>query len=159
MNRLTQLLPVLLAALLQIMPLVRNLFINPATGSGFAFILRWGIGTGATLGAYDAFSAASGTYMNSSSNLTGTVGVPMSTNINFVINGGNPADPLKDFFLLNNKPNVSGISTLPIFNGQSTNFALPPGLTFTATVVNNATNIYGVLSGTPTVAMTTNISI
>ena len=56
MKRFTRTLPVFLAAALQLMPLVRNLFVNPATGNTFAFILRWGIGTGATLGAYDACS-------------------------------------------------------------------------------------------------------
>ena len=56
MKRLTQLLPVILAAALQIMPLVRNLFINPATGNTIAFILKWGIGSAAALGTVDAVS-------------------------------------------------------------------------------------------------------
>ena len=62
MKRLTQTLPVFLAAALQLMPLVRNLFINPATGNTFAFILRWGIGTGAALGAVDAVSGATNSF-------------------------------------------------------------------------------------------------
>ena len=48
----------LLAALLQLLPLVRNIVTNPAVANSFAFILRWGIGAGAVLGSVDAVSGA-----------------------------------------------------------------------------------------------------
>ena len=159
MKRLVQTLPLLLAALLQLLPLLRNIVANPASTSTMAFILRWGIGTGAALGAVDSVSGASGTVMNSSSNLVGTVGVPMSTNINFVINGGNTADTTADYIFLNTKVNNTGTSCALLFNNATTNYALPAGLTIKCVVVNNQPNIYGLLSGTPTTAITTNISI
>jgi hypothetical protein len=49
---------VVLAALLQVLPLARTLITNPATGSTFAIILRWGIGAGAVVGSVDAVSGA-----------------------------------------------------------------------------------------------------
>lgn len=80
MKRLTRTLPLILAAALQLLPLIRNIVTSPAAGSSFAFILRWGIGAGAALGAYDAHSAATN-YFTSPTNFTGTVGVPFTNNI------------------------------------------------------------------------------
>lgn len=159
MKRFTQTFPLILAALLQLLPLLRNIVANPANASTIAFILRWGIGTGAAIGTVDAVSGASGTVMNTSSNITGTVGVPMSTNINFVINGGNTADIASDYVFVNTKVNNTGINSQLLFNNQATNLALPAGLTIKCVVVTGATNISALVSGTPTTAMTTNISI
>jgi hypothetical protein len=159
MKRIAQILPVLLALLLQAMPLLKTIIANPATGSTCAFILRWGIGGAASLGAYDTVSAASGTVMNTSSNITGTVGVFQTNTINFVINGGNTADTASDYVFLNTKVNNTGSSSPLLFNGQTTTIALPSGLTLKCVVVQNAANIYAALTGTPTTALTTNISI
>ena len=158
-QRLTQVSPILLAVALQVMPLLRNLVFNPAVRSSFAFILRWGIGTGAAMGTVDAVSGASGTVMSSSSNLVGTVGVPMSNNVVFTINGGNTASTSADFIYLNTKINNSGTSCSALLNGYTTNFAMPPGLTFKCVVVNGATSVSGIVSGTPATALTTNISL
>lgn len=159
MKRIAQILPLLLAAVLQLMPMLRNVIMNPAVGSNFAFILRWGIGTGAAIGTVDAVSGASGTVMNTSSNITGTVGVFQTNSINFVINGGNTADTASDYMFLNTKPKNAGTSSAQLFNTQTTTFALPAGLTLKCVVINNQPNIYAALTGTPTTAVTTNISI
>lgn len=159
MKRIAQIFPVLLAALLQLMPLLKTIIANPAAGSTCAFILRWGIGAAATVGAYDTVSAASGTVMNTSSNITGTVGVFQTNTINFVINGGNTAETASDYIFVNTKVNNTGVSSPTLFNGQTTTIALPAGLTLKCVVVNNQPNIYAALTGTPTTALTTNISI
>ena len=156
MKRLTRTLPLILAAALQLLPLLRNIVTSPAAGSSFAFILRWGIGSAAALGAYDAFSAASGIVMTSPTNIVGTVGVQMNTNVNIIIGGGNTAVPADGFLLTTINQSV----TSPLItNGQSTAVCLPAGLTFRCVSINNATNIYGVLSGTPTIAGKTNINV
>jgi hypothetical protein len=156
MKRLTQVLPLLLAAALQLMPLLRNLVTSPAAGSSFAFILRWGVGTAATVGAFDACSGASGTVMNTSSNITGTVGTAMNVTNNFVINGGNQATP-DDYITLSSK---NGTIVSPnLTNTMTTTVMMPPGLTYKCYSINNANNIYGVITGTPTVATATNISL
>ena len=156
MKRLTQLFPVFLAAVLQIMPLVRNLFINPAVGNSFAFILRWGIGSAVGVGAYDACSGASGTYMNTSSNIIGTVGVAMNFTNNFVINGGNTATT-DDYIYLQSWDGLA--STANLTNGMSTTFLMPVGLTIKCYSINNAANIYSVITGTPSSPTSTNLYI
>ena len=156
MKRLTRTLPLLLAAALQLLPLLRNIVTSPAASSSFAIILRWGIGAGAALGAFDACSAASGTYMNTSSNITGTVGTAMSVTNNFVINGGNTATT-SDGFILTSAGGT--ITSSFLTNSQTTTITLPSGLTFKCVSLNNAANIYGVISGTPTATAKTNISI
>ena len=146
MKRFTQTLPVILAAALQLMPLVRNLFINPATGNTFAFILRWGIGSGVAVGAVDAVSGAS-VYFTSTTNFTGTVNQPFSNSIVVSLLGtGNPA-ATSDGFTLTNILNISDHTTNFISNGKSTTNAMPPGLTFTCISINNADYIYGSITG------------
>ncbi|MEY4917944.1 MAG: hypothetical protein RL616_1857, partial [Verrucomicrobiota bacterium] len=49
----------LLAALLQLLPLVRTVFTHPIALSTFSVVLRWTLGATATLSAFDAVSAAS----------------------------------------------------------------------------------------------------
>ena len=159
MKRLTQTLPVFLAAALQLMPLVRNLFINPVTGNSFAFILRWGIGTGAALGTVDAVSGASGTYLSSSSSLVGTNSIPMTNYLTFVINGGNVADTLSDYFVLFTKTNNTGTASSLLLNNNFTNLAMPAGLIFTCLVTNGASTITGRISGTPASTGVTNITV
>ena len=139
---------VILAALLQVLPLVRTMLVNPATGNTFAFILRWGIGTGAVLGSVDAVSAATSTYTTPST-FSGTVGTAFSQNVTVSIGGGSKA-AANDYFFLS----AGTVTSTLLMNGQSTTATLPPGLTFTASWVNNATTIGGTLTGTPTAAGT-----
>ena len=61
---------IMLAALLQVLPIVRNLVTVPSAQNTFAIIMKWSIGSTAALGAYDAFSASSTPYF-----------APMQTNI------------------------------------------------------------------------------
>ena len=158
MKRYTQSFAIFLAALLQFMPLLRNILTVPTASSTMAIILRWTIGSSAAIGAYDAYSAASGTYMNTSSNITGTVGVAMNFTNNFVINGG-PGNVAAtgDGFILQTAGGT--ISSGFLTNAQSTSITMPSGLTFKCFSINNATNIYGVISGTPTGIAKTNINI
>jgi hypothetical protein len=150
MNRLFRTLPILLAASLQIMPLVRNLFINPATGSSFAFILRWGIGTAATVGAYDACSGASTVYYTTPSNYTGTVSSYFTNNVAITNNGG---DSGAYFFLTNKLGDVSPV----LSKGMTTTNCMPPGLTFKCYDLNTGGSpkpVYGAIYGTPTTPIT-----
>lgn len=68
-------LPIILAALLQLAPLYRTICTGPAVNSTFAIILKWGVGLAATLGTFDAVSAASNVYFTCPTNATGYVGV------------------------------------------------------------------------------------
>jgi len=156
MRQLPRTFPLLLAAALQLLPLLRNIVTSPAAGSSFAIILRWGIGSAAMAGAYDACSGASGIILSSPTNIVGTVGALMNTNINIIIGGGNTAVPADGFILTTIN---SSVTSPLITNGQSTAVCLPAGLTFRCVSINNATNIYGVLSGTPTIACKTNITV
>jgi hypothetical protein len=138
----------LLAALLQLLPLARNLVINPAVANSFAFILRWGIGAGAVLGSVDAVSGATSVFSTPSA-ISGTVGTALNGNVTVSIGGGNRAAS-SDYFVLS-----SGNTSSPILSsGQSTTVTLPPGLSFTASWVVGATTIGGYISGTPTTAGT-----
>jgi hypothetical protein len=153
MKRFTQILPVVLAAALQIMPLVRNFFINPATGSTIAFILRWGIGTGTALGAVDAVSGAT-TMFTSPGTFTGEAGAYMSNNVVVAIGGGHKSTS-KDYIVLQ-----AGTTTSPLLlNGQSTTVALPGGLSFTASWVTEGTTLGGYVRGTPATAGTNVVKV
>jgi len=160
MKRLTQLLPIILAAALQIMPMLRNLFINPATGNTIAFILRWGIGSAAATGMFDAVSRASGVPLTTTNHIYCTAGTYMSNNITFSIGGGNNA-VTGDYFLISTTTGT--LLAGPLLDGQSTtNGCLPPGLVFKSHIPNGATTIYGILYGTPsnTVStLTSNITV
>lgn len=58
----TQLPPVLLAALLQLAPMCRSVFLNPSgIQTGFAVVFRWIAGAGIAMGTLDAVSGASAT--------------------------------------------------------------------------------------------------
>lgn len=116
MKRLAQILPVFLAAALQLMPMVRNIFLNPAAGSSFAFILRWGIGSSAALGTVDAVSGASN-YFTSASNFTATVGVFFTNNLTILSSQGDGGALCTI--------TTNGVSSA-LGNGQSTTFGMPP---------------------------------
>ena len=137
-----------LAALLQLLPLARNLVTNPAVANSFAFILRWGIGAGAVLGAVDAVSGATSVFTTPSS-FSGTVGTVFSNNVTVSIGGGNTA-ARSDYFVVSS----GSVSSSTLTNGQSTTLTMPPGLAFTSSWVNGATTIGGYISGTPTTAGT-----
>ncbi len=142
MKRLTQTLPVFLAAALQLMPLVRNLFINPATGNTFAFILRWGIGTGAALGTVDAVSGATNAFAGTT-NLVGTINVPFSTNLVLTAPTAGDGGALCTL--------TSSTATNVLTHLQSTTNSMPKGLTFkfydwpnrTASITNVGCSITG----------------
>jgi len=138
----------LLAALLQLLPVVRTVCMSPAAGSAFAFILRWGIGTGVVLGSVDAVSGATSVFTTPAT-ISGAVGTAMSNNVTVSIGGGNNASS-SDYLIVS-----SGSTTSPLlYSGQSTAVTLPAGLSFTASWVNGATTIGGYFSGTPTAAGT-----
>ncbi|MEI6077946.1 MAG: hypothetical protein WCS94_20360, partial [Verrucomicrobiota bacterium] len=137
---------VVLAALLQVLPLARTLMTNPATASTFAIILRWGIGAGAVIGSVDAVSGATSTFTTPST-FSGAVGTTFSNNVSVSIGGGNTAAS-NDYFITSS----GSVSSTTLGNGQSTTTAMPPGLTFKASWVNNASTIGGMIYGTPTTA-------
>ena len=148
MKRLTRTLPLILAALLQLLPLVRNIVTNPAVANSFAFILRWGIGAGAVLGSVDAVSGATSVFTTPST-FSGTVGTAFNNNVTVSIGGGNQAAS-SDYFVVSS----GSTSSSTLSSGSSTTVTLPPGLSFTASWVNGASTIGGYISGTPTTAGT-----
>jgi Immunoglobulin domain len=151
-RRLTQTLPLLLAAALQVLPLLRTLFTAPSAGSNFAFILRWGIATGAALESVDAVSGASGVPLITTNHIYLTAGVYSSNNITFTIGGGNKA-ATGDYFLIST---LSGSLLATLADGKtSTNGCLPVGLIFKSHIPAGATTIYGSLYGTPVGAVST----
>ncbi len=135
---------VVLAALLQVLPLARTLMTNPATASTFAIILRWGIGAGAVIGSVDAVSGATSVFTTPST-FSGAVGTAFSNNVSVSIGGGNSA-ATSDYFYLT----AGTVKSALLSNGQTTTIDLPPGLTFKASWVNGASTIGGYISGTPT---------
>ncbi len=147
---------IVLAALLQVLPIVRNFFATPAAGSAFAFILRLGIGAGAVTGAYDSVSRASAPVVfTTPTNFTGNVGVFFTNNVAIT----NNAEGIGAFFVLTNK---LGIISSVLSNGVITTNCMPPGLVFKCIDLNNnvlpAKLIYGAIYGTPT-ALVTNLFI
>ncbi|MDR3457282.1 MAG: immunoglobulin domain-containing protein [Verrucomicrobiae bacterium] len=140
---------ILLAALLQVLPIVRNFFVNPAATSSFAFILKWGMGTAAVVGAYDAASGATNGFAGGT-NVTITINTPYTTNaILFTKTSG-------DGGALCTITNSS--STNILMNGQSTTNGMPAGISFKFIDVNSGSssfsNVYCQISGTPTQVVT-----
>ena len=144
MKQLTRYLPVLLAAGLQLLPLLRNVLATPTAANAFAIILRWGIGAGAVVGSVDAVSGATSVF-STPSTFNGSVGVAFNNKLTVSIGGSSQAAS-NDYFVLSG----GGTSSSLLMNNQSTTACLPPGLTFTATWVNGATTIGGTITGTPT---------
>ena len=150
MKRLAQILPVFLAAALQLMPMVRNFIFSPATGSSFAFILRWGIGSAAAIGSVDAVSGASN-YFSSASNFTATVGVFFTNNLTLHSSSGDGGALCTI--------TSNGVAVV-IGNSQTTNFAMPAGLKLKFIDVGASANpVYVAISGTPTTPQTNNFRI
>ena len=149
MKRLTQIFPLLLAAALQVLPLLRNIMTNPAASSSFAIILRWGIGSAAALGAVDAVSGATSSF-TSPTNFTATVGTFFSNSVTLNV-GSSVSIATSDGWILTNLFNTT-IHSAFFKDGQSTTTAIPPGLTCTTIASNNANFIYASISGTPTTA-------
>ena len=146
MNRYTRTFALLLAAALQILPLLRNIVTSPAASSSFAIILRWTIGSTAALSAVDAVSGAT-TVFTSPNTFSGSVGTYFSNNVVCSIGGGNKA-AADDYFYLQSGTVTSAL----LLNGQTTTVTLPPGLIFKSSWVNGATTIGGIIYGTPTTA-------
>jgi hypothetical protein len=146
MKGLTRTLPLILAAALQLLPLLRTIITSPAAGSSFAIILRWGIGAAAALGAVDAVSGATSAFTTPST-FSGSVGTIFSNNVTVSIGGGNTAAS-SDYFVV-----TAGTTSSPaLANSQTTTIGMPPGLSFQASWVNRASTIGGFIYGTPTTA-------
>jgi len=138
----------LLAALLQILPLVRTVFTHPAVTSTWAIVFRWAIGGTAAIGAFDSVSGATSVFTTPSA-FSGAVGTPFSANVTVSIGGGNTANS-SDYLYVSS----GGVNSPLLLNNQSTTLTMPPGLTFTASWLNGASTIGGIISGTPTTAGT-----
>jgi hypothetical protein len=139
---------ILLAALLQVLPIVRNFLANPATANTFAFILKWSVGGAAAVGAYDACSGATAPIFVTATNYSGTVGVYFTNNI-VVTNV--PGDPGAFFNLFNLSETTFALF---ISNNVATNVCMPPGLTFKCLDVSGQKYFTGSIYGTPTTAVT-----
>jgi len=141
---------ILLAALLQVLPIVRNFFANPAATSSFAFILRWGVGTAATVGAYDAYSASSIPVFVSPTNFYGNVGTYFTNNV-VITNVG--TDPGAYFNMINSNFTVYATH---VSNNIVTTSCLPAGLSFRCIdgYAKNPPIIIGSIYGTPTTPVT-----
>jgi hypothetical protein len=139
---------IMLAALLQVLPIVRTFFTSPAASSTFAFILRWGAGAAVTTGAYDACSGASPSFI-SPTNFNLAVGNYFSNSVVVSLVGTGNQASTSDGFILTNLLNLAHSAFFS--NGQSTTNGLPAGLTCTCISLNNANYIYGSITGTPTV--------
>lgn len=140
---------ILLAALLQVLPIVRNIVTKPATTSTFAIILRWTVGVSAAFGAYDAVAASSAVVFTNPTNFVGTVSVFFTNNVTLTNNGGDSGA----YFILNNSTAFSA----QLSKGMSTTSCMPNGLTFKVFDGNNGGSpkpIYGAMYGTVTNAMT-----
>jgi hypothetical protein len=150
MKRLTRTLPLLLAAALQLLPLLRNIVTVPSAGSSMAIILRWGIGSAAALGAFDSISKASSPVIfTNPTNFVGTVGTFFTNNAAITNNGGDAGA----YFVLNN----ATVGTGHLTGGLSTTSCMPNGLTFKAFDLNTGGSpqpVYGAISGIPTTPVT-----
>jgi hypothetical protein len=139
---------IFLAELLQVLPIVRNFFANPATGNAFAFILKWGVGTAAAVGAYDAASGATNGFAGGT-NLTLTINTPFTTNI--LLSAATGGDGSAACTITNLAPPYV---TNNLLAGQSTTSLMPTGLTFKFLDFNTGntsfTNVYCQIFGTPT---------
>jgi len=121
----------LLAAMLQLLPMSRTVCTSPAFTSSLAIICRWTIGATATFGAFDAVSGGSQVYFDSPGTAVGTVGVPFTYYI--TVGGTISGDP------------GSIVAGAP----------LPSGFTnYTVSHSSSPFSDWGVITGTPTNTMT-----
>ena len=148
MKRLTRTFPLILAAALQLVPLMRNLVTSPAASSSFAFILRWGIGSAAAVGAYDACSGATNSFAGPTS-FVGTNGIGFTNNLTLTTK--TQGDGLALCTVLTNSVVAALLSNTL---GQTTTNGMPAGLTFKFIDLNSGSlsfsNVYCVISGKPT---------
>ncbi len=142
---------VILAALLQVLPIIRNLVTSPAANSTIAFILRWGIGAGAVVGGVDAVSGATN-YFTSTNVFTGTVGTFFTNNLTLKTSG---TDGGASTVITSNS-----VSVILSVNGGSTNFAMPPGLLLKLVDGTSGNNpVYDIIYGTPTQPSTNTFAV
>lgn len=149
MKQRTYKLSLLLAALLQLMPMARSFLANPAVTSSFAIVFRWVVGGTAALGAFDAVSGATTVYFSSPTNFTGTAGSYFTNNVRLANNGGDSGA----FFVLTNKSGISAALT----KNTTTTTCLPGGLTAKCYDLNTGGSpqpIYLAIYGTPTSPVT-----
>lgn len=141
---------ILLAALLQVLPIIRNFFANPAAANAYAFILKWGIGSAVVVGGYDACSGATN-YFTSPTNFTGNVGVFFTNNLTLFVSG-------KDGGAIGTI--TSNLVSAAIIANQTTNFAMPPGLNIRLIDNTALTNpVYLAIFGTPTALKTNSFRV
>jgi hypothetical protein len=143
---------IVLAALLQVLPIVRNVITNPAATSTFAIILRWTIGSTAALGAFDAYSAPTAPNFTCPTNFVGTVGTFFTNNITLSATGtdGNALAVIT----------TNSVSIALSVNGQTTNFAMPPGLNIRYIDNRSLANaVYDSIFGIPTNPSTNTFNI
>ena len=134
---------IILAALLQLLPLVRNVATNPAATSAFAIILRWGVGATAAIGAYDACSGATQPYfVPLQTNIILTVGSYYSNNVIVTNTGGFPGAYF-DLF------NFTGSDSGQLTNGMTTTASLPTGLTMKVYDTYETLSAHAAIYGTP----------
>ena len=145
MKQLLQKQAIILAALLQVLPLTRHFVANPSATSTYAVILRWAVGSSALLGAYDACSASSLPYfMPLQTNIVMTVGVYYTNSI-IVTNVG--TDPGAYFELTNSV----GLDSGQIVGRETTTICLPAGITLKCyDTAASKRWYYAALYGTPT---------
>ena len=145
---------IILAALLQLFPIARNVLTSPAANSAFAIVLRWGVGAAATLGAYDAMAGATTPYfLNLNTNITMTVGVFYTNNIIVT----NTQTDSGGYFALTNS---AGQNSGQIGAGKTTTVCLPAGMTMKWVDTARTHASYAALYGTPTtVTPTTLVSL
>jgi len=155
MKQLLQKHALVLAALLQVLPLARNLVTIPTATSSFAIIMRWAIGSTAALGAYDACSGSSTPYfLPLQTNIVMTVGVYYTNNI-VVTNTG--TDPGAYFELTNS----AGLDSGQLGDKATTTVCLPSGITLKCyDTASTKRAYYAAVYGTPTaVSATSRVSV
>lgn len=96
---------VLLAAILQILPICRTILLAPAANSTFAIVARWAVGAAATLGTVDAVSGATDVYFTNPTNFTGNVNVPVNFTLTITNYGSD-----KGAYFTNNTPLPDGLA-------------------------------------------------
>jgi len=146
---------IILAALLQVLPIVRNLVTSPAANSTFAIILRWTVGSTAAVGAFDSVSGASipTHFIPFQTNIVLTVGT-FYTNSIVVTNTGTDSGAYIEL------TNSARLDSGQIGNGATTTVCLPTGLTLKVFDFPSKVYLYGAIYGTPTtVSNITRVSV
>jgi hypothetical protein len=126
----------LLAAILQILPICRTVCTHPAVANSFAIILRWAIGGAVALEAYDCVSGATTVYFTCPTAVTGTVGQAFDFHATIT----NYQDNTGAFF-----------TNRVMFPAPGTIFPFPAGLSMTNfdRPLVKVNGVYGDIYGTP----------